>query len=380
MLTLLAALWTFQTASAADCDAKALAKEVAEASPAATAAAFTRLAACSPAEAKKLAPTAVPKFIATADAGPALVAAVRVGAPDPVRAWIHTQEPDNRTRAIQALGDACDTEPAIVPFFVDTKAKEPGPFWDERWHKALSECRQAPARQILEDLMAKPELQRNRAAFQSLLEVYSRNLGADAIEKLRGLLATAKDDADAITFISAFGDAVGLGSRAGANPEAVTSAKAALEAAAPKLGARSIDRMRGLFQAMGDDTAASRLARYAYPERFTNGVYVYGVAAIEDITCKNKEQRAALYYGSMTEPGQLWRDELAPKIEERLRRQWTLDAATKCKGTSTITFKVSDEPLSPEALEAWLKATFEDFDKTFGGRKTTVVAEDGFGF
>ena len=86
-------------AAAEDCDAKALAAEVAEASNLMAPDKFAELAACDAAAANKIAAKEMPRFLGGAEGNRAVVAAIQIGATDPAVAWIDGLQSDERAKA-----------------------------------------------------------------------------------------------------------------------------------------------------------------------------------------------------------------------------------------------------------------------------------------
>ncbi|HMV66875.1 MAG TPA: hypothetical protein PKA64_08505, partial [Myxococcota bacterium] len=230
---MIVALLALLVQPASACDPKALAAAVNEASPVGVGPALVRLDACSPDEARKLAPAAVGRMVDAEGADQALLVGIRAGAWEAVRAWLGRQESDIRTRIVGRVGAVCATTPAVGEFLLDAAAHDPARFWQERWHKGLVECRTASVRALLTEALTGPYVGRgahNRAGFQSVLEVYARNLGKDAIPTLATLLDEARDDEDLATLlVVVFADAAQVG-RGGPDAEAAKAAVAAIQA------------------------------------------------------------------------------------------------------------------------------------------------------
>jgi pimeloyl-ACP methyl ester carboxylesterase len=349
------------------CDAKALAKKVADASPAYVADAFRELAACSPDEARKAAAAALPRFIDAAGTPEALLAAIDLGAYEPVRAWIKAQTGSARGGAVTKLGAACPAHPAVIAFLADTQKAEGDKFWQDRWFKALADCDAPEARATLEAGLDHPNFGRggrDRNVFQSLLEIYVKRAGAAALPRVQPWLAAPKDEEEAVIIVNAIGALVQGADKA----EAVRF----LESAAATLPPRAVERIRGLMEAAGDEGAASRVLPFRWRDRFDGG-YTFGASITEEIVCKNEEKRAAFYVGLVREGGATWPDAWQAELEPLLRGAWSPDVGAKCKGTSTFTFAATPEPLAPGEGPAWIEAQKRAFARTHEGLKTTVV-------
>lgn len=366
-------------ASAAEpCDAKALTAAVTNASPVAMSTAFSKLYACSAPDALKIAPTVLQRMVVGDGTPEALLAAVKLKSYDGVRTWLTTQEPDIRSRMVARLGEACAQHPEVGDFFLDAAAKDTAHFWAERWHKGLANCRTPAVQKLLGDALTGPDVgkdSRNKAGFQSVLEVYARNLRSDAVPTLATLLAGAKDEDTATTLIVVFADAANVGGQEGTDAAAAKAAVQAILAAAPGLPARAIERARGTLTALGDEAAADSIGRYRYADRFVDGQYLWGVAAVEDYSCKNAEKRATLHVGTFQDKAGLWADKVQAAAEAAARSVYKLQGAEKCKGTGTVQIEVSPEPLAAADVAAWVDARKEAFTAASSGKKATVVDE-----
>jgi hypothetical protein len=383
MVWMLLSLLSLGAATAQDCDAAALTARTKDASPTALAEIFVELAACDQAKAKKAVPTIVPRLVSGEGTPAALVAAIRLGESGAVRSWLASQEPDVRSQAIAKIGRSCAEVPAVADFFVKAHAEVGPAFWEERWHRGLADCRYPAVQSLLADALTGEQVgrtSRNRSGYFALLEVYARNLRAGAIPKLQELLREPRDEEEAVFVVTVFANAANVGGQDGQDAAASAAAVTALEQVAPTLPYKALDRARGTMIALGEPARASMLAKFAWPELYGEAGYTYSVSAIEDITCRNGSRRAVLHVGTFTEKGALWPDELQGLISDRVKKQWALAGAERCRGTSEITVAMSPGPLDAAGLEAWRKEAEAAFRKRFSTAKIEVVAEEGFGY
>ena len=384
-------MWTlalsvmFSTAMAqeADCDMRALAKETLKAGPTQIASAFTALAACDEGVARNAAPKVFDAMVSGPDAREAILAGIKVGSHAEVLDWLGRQEPDVFSRAVSKLGTHCEKVPEIGAFFTFAHETKGMDFWVERWHRGMGDCRVPEVRELLGKAVDGAEVgraSRNTTQFYSLLEVYARNLGADAVPKLEEFLASAADEKDAVALVSVLSDAANVGGSGGPDAASTKAILEALDRLAPKLPAKSIDTVRTTLASLGKEDASSKYAQYRWPDAFS-GQYKYGLSVTEDITCKNGTKRALLHHGVITEKGVMWPDAVSARVNDDVGRKWTLDNARKCKGTSDLKIELTPLPLGVEESEAdWNRRILETFRDGFSGAKTWIVAEDGFGY
>jgi hypothetical protein len=366
-------------ALAQDCDAKALTSRVQDASPVAVAEAFVALEACDAEAAQKIAAAEILRVIPAREAADAMVASIRVGEGAVVRAWLAAQEADARSRTIARIGKACSGTPEIGDFFADAASEIGSDFWGERWHRGLADCRFERVQRLLLEAIDGSDVgreSRNRGGFFALLEVYARNLRVASVVKLTELLASARDEEEAVFLVSIFADAANVGGGEGIDVVARDAAVAAIQQAASDLPFKALDRARGTLISLGAETEASALAKHAWADVLLDGAYTYGVSAIEDITCRNGSKRAVLYIGGGTEAGMRWPDELAETRESTVKAAWSVDEAGRCKGTSTLEVKMSATPLGADALAAWMNMEKETFEEKYSDAKRSTLEQD----
>jgi hypothetical protein len=365
----------------AGCDAKALTRALAESVPATVPANYLALAACDPAAARKLAPSRLKMMPANAEATKAAITAIEAGSGADVRTWLVDLVADERARMVKALAASGPEHPAVCDFFVAVEDALGERFWNERWYRGLAECRTPSVQAMLGEALDTSPISRssrNRSPFFSLVEVYARNLGLAAIERLKGYLAAPKDEEESTVLLTAFGDAANVGGAAGTDATVAQAATAAILELAPSLSDRALARARDVLNGLGAEAEASGLARWAFDDAWTDAGYTYGVAAIEDVTCKNGQQRALLWLGTAASDGASWPDQISGGLDARVASGWPSDAAAKCKGTAKRTAKLSERPLVGSAgVEAWQAEVRRQFDADFAAATKREVATKG---
>ena len=288
------------------CDLRGLKSELKEASPHSAGGVYTRLAACDARSAKTAAKDTFPRLIPGESANEAAVAAIGIGAGDVVAAWVDGQQSDERARTIKALGKACTSDPAVAGFFVDTHSRLGDQFWSQRWHAGLRTCRAAPIQSLLSQAVARKW--RDPTQFSSVVEIFARNLGAQAIPTLERL-ATSGDEEQALLVVGVFADAAGVGSMEGTNVEAANAAAEAITRLAPSLDVKSVEQARITLQTLNASEQADALASVRYKDALQpDGTLRWGVIAVETATCKNGKTQIGLHSGVATEAGRRWAD------------------------------------------------------------------------
>lgn len=385
VVLLLVALGGAQAAPEPACDAKALQKELADSSPTAIPATYKKLVGCDEAAAKATAPQAFERMLAGNDANEAVVSAIGVGAGAEARAWMGKLQPDQRSQTIAWLGGKCQGDPLVETFFIESHSALGVKFFEDRWFRGLAECRTEKIQGLLTaslDAETKAKAGADRALFYALLEVYARNLGAAAVPKLADLAGTLTNENDLTYIVSAFADAANVGGKEGTNPDASAKAVATLAKLGPTLPPKAIEQARTTLLALGSEQVADSFSGYRWPDRKRDGAYHYAAVASQIVTCKNGKKQATLHWADVTEPGNLWPEQVQLLIGEKLEAEWHLDeAAAKCKGTGEIAYAMPGEPLESEAArDVWLEAQRKAFvGKTTGFDKVAETRHETVG-
>jgi hypothetical protein len=338
---------------AAACATAPLVKEIAEGTPDVAATAFTTLARCAPAVAKKEAPKAWARLVQGEPTDQASVAAIEIGAQDAVATWITGLQSDERARAIKALGAACGASPAVQGFFVERAAKLGDDFWDQRWYRALEAC---PAPEVQGLLVAQLEKgAADRARWGGVLEVYARGQKGAALPTLTGLLGKNTDAELQSIIIGALGD-VARASAGAADAEAVQkTAIEAIKGGAAKLQPRAMEAARLTLVALGDEQGADKLAEVRFADRAqADGSHRWGLVVMETATCKKDKVQQRVHVGTAGEPGNTWPDQMKARVEPSIGSKWPTDLIKACKGEGKVEIYLSPEPLkSAEEINAW---------------------------
>lgn len=355
------------SAHAATCDVKALQAAFTAASPSSSGKVYADLAACDPAAAKAFAPTAFQKILSGDGGNAALLAAISVGAGDVVRPWLTSREPDERSSAILMLGSSCD-KPGVPGFFTSTAASIGDKFWIEGWYSGLATCRDKGVQELLRGAITNRGTDRTR--FYGILNVFSKNLGKDAIPFLKALLEKETDTEVAANIVSSFADAVQ------ADPAAKAAAVEAILSLAPKLSNQAVNQARITLTTMGAEAEADTLAAARYRDQAQNGKLSYAVVVVDAVTCKNGDKKAELHVAQVTDSGKTWPDQLLERLKPA-SAGFKMDLASRCKGTGTPIYLVPDAPFKDKAaLDAWVNAQIEAQVKAYDGAKLKRIDEE----
>lgn len=376
-MTISSLLWLVSLGAAEECNVRALKKEVNQATPAHTAPRFAALAACDADAAASVAKTAVPRFLAGPEANEGVAAAIQIGAGDLVREWLQGIQMGERATTIEWLGNQCKDTPEIEGFFVAAQEADNETFFQQRWYRGLSDCRTEAIQALLADALQEQRSDTDRTRFRALVGIYARNLGADALPTLSGLLAEVPE-AERRLMVEAFADAADVGNEEGMDEEAAVAAVAALLESAEHIPGEAVDTLRNTLRSLGDEAAAESSVRYRWPDRIAGGSYRYLAAVHELWTCKNGKEYGTLHYGEILEPTSRWPDTLSQEILAQLTTPWELGrSADKCKGEASLQASIVDEPLADDTdASDWIEAERQAFlQKTASFKKITEAEE-----
>lgn len=354
LLALLALLVLPAPSQAQACNPAALGKALAEASPVQAGALFVELAACDVPAARKVVGKELLRVVPGTDGDAAAVAAVEIGATDVLLRWMAGMEPKDRARTISALGEACESRPPVREFLLSGRDRLGEAFWTDRWFRALSRCQGPEVGALLATELDRPPGP-DRTRFLGLLEVYARSQGPAAIPKLKEL-AGKHGDVETLTYIvQAFADAARVGT-AGARPEDVAAAAAALVELGPSLPPKVVDAARVALQSMGAEAQADGLAMERWRERRqADGSLLWGAVVVETSPCKKGSQTwRNIHPVLLRDPGGIWVDQLAARAQARVEPALGLSLGKKCKAEASLDWRFPKEPFADEAAwQAW---------------------------
>ena len=174
-------------------------------------------------------------------------------------------------------------------------------------------------------------LKSERSRFFTVLEVYSRNLGKEAVAKISEIASKTTDEEELTLLVTALADAANVGGSGGVNPVAAGAVTDALTEMGPKLPPRAVEQARRTLTAIGAEEEADGFATHRWRDRKLNDTYLYAVALTESATCKNGKTLANLHYALFRESGNQWPEQIQAIISGKLVFEWELQAATKCK-------------------------------------------------
>lgn len=373
---LLPLLLGLNLAHAQDCDAKALVKELTEASPVRTGVVYKKLVSCDEAIAKRAAKEAFAKMVANEEAYEAAAAAIKLGQGDLALAWIDGLQSDEKSKAIKELGKNCDS-PEVPAFFIRLSSERGKDFWEDRWYTALADCRVDAVQDVLFAELNKG-IGKDRGRFFGVLETYARSQGKNAVPKLKALAEQASSDSEAqVNIVSAFADAARVGSVDGMDAEAAGLATAAIVELAPTLQQKAVGQARITLTSLGAEAEADQLAGVYYKEvRQKSGDFLWGVVVSETGTCKNGKAFQRLHVAEVSEGGMTWPDQLKDKVEASVKVGWELDMAERCKGTGAVRVIVPEEPFADSAaFKAWSDEVVKNATSEEIKKPAVIVAE-----
>ena len=368
MLTLLLAL---STASAQDCNAKTLKAGLAESTPTGVPVAYKAMAQCDAGLAAKSAPQAFEKVLAGKEGNQVLVTAVKVGADQASMTYIKGLQSDERSRAVAALGTACNGNEQVSSFLTGAAETLGDEFWTDRWYRSLVECRNDDVQELLQSEVDKTEREQTR--FFGVVEVYARNLGKDAIPTLKRLLGELENEEELTYVVNAFADAAQVGGLEGQNAETTEMAVAAIVEMAPQLPPRAVEQARTTLLSLGAEAQANALGGVRYQDRMVNGKLQYGVVVVETATCKKGNQMVGVHMGVLEEGGNAWPDQVAAQVDgASYGWEYNLAAGRKCKGTSQNTVFITAQPVKGEDLQSFFDTQRQDVIRSAKGQVVEI--------
>ncbi|MBM74850.1 MAG: hypothetical protein CMK59_05580 [Proteobacteria bacterium] len=345
------------SAYADDCDANALAEKALEGAGESSAKAFNQLMKCKPARAEKIASRTIEALVPSKPAYRSLMLSIEAGHADDVAKWLAAQQSDDMAKALRALGDFCD-HTAVERFFLNQAEVKGEEFWKKRWYKYMNKCPSTEVTDLFKSELEKGEdIPRNR--YFAILSSYARSAGADAIPFIESQFETTENAETHMNLISAFADASGVGGEDGTDRKAAKASIASINKLAPNLGDKALDQARITLKALDDEPSADALAQYRYKGLAQeDGSFMWGVIAIEDVTCKKGKKRQNFHSAVVRdETKTTWGDAFEEQAKALADTQWDFLLEKNCKGEGEVIYIVPTRPfLNQEKYDAWLES------------------------
>ena len=352
------------TAGAADC--KAIIGGLKDASPNDSARLFVELAACDASAARKAAPAVIPGLLGDEGGRNATLVAIKVGASVPARAWIHGLQSDERAPMLRDLGLACTADNAVAAFLVETATVLEEDFWAQRWYRSLVECRRPEVQQVLTNHVATAVDGEERERYFAVVSAWAGNLAGEAVPKLERMIAETKDTEAQVRFVQAFTDAAQVGSVKGTDEKVAEAAAEAIMRLSVDLPHKAVDQARITLNALGDEQGADALAKVRFNDLLQeDNSLLYGVVAVETVSCKNGKVKQQVHVAEVTDPGQTWPDQLEDKVNTVIRHHWKLNLAQRCGGEGEPKLHLPTTPFKDEAeFKVWVTAQIKEAKHT----------------
>ncbi len=375
LLVLTTGLFGSSNALAEDCSASDLRKEIAAASPARVALPYSELAQCSPADAKRQSKKVFGLMLPGPEANRALLAAIELGQDDLVMQWVGKLRSDERSSAVKAIGLACPGNDTAARFLTQAHTSLGDKFWDDRWYRSLATCRHPEIQELLRTEINEPSS--NRGRFFGVLEVYSRNLGPESIDKLLELAGEIQDPEELTYVVNAFADAAQVGAIEGQDISTTKTAVDALVSLVPTLDGMPLEQSRTTLESLGALDEAARVPALRYAELlWEDGRLHYGVVAVETARCKNGKVRMGIHTGSAVEKGVRFPNTIAGDAPEAISFAWVFKLAEKCKGRQTLEYFVSKMPSGTlEEIQAFHAQTLTELENRAAAKRYDFAEE-----
>lgn len=258
-----------------------------------------------------------------------------------------------RDEVADRVGAACGEHAKVIPFLV-------GAYFGLRdidykqWDDALLSCDSQELLTWMTTQVEAPPDKQYDEKYNTLITVYARRLGADALPSLQKAAIQAAKAGPFDAILSQIDESVApeLGDQMSAEDRA--KLESTLVEVAKKVSPDKARAVADRLASAGSEGAAARLLPTIYPDRVQGGgAFLYGGASVETADCKGAKT-AVIHFAGLSEPGKLWVVYEAAQAPLRTFKP-KLD---KCKAESTEPWPVivSPEPLADtKALEGWAK-------------------------
>jgi hypothetical protein len=352
-------------AFAQDCDSAALVQSLADASPVTVARKFNALAQCDDEAAGEELTQAFERMLYDRDAIGVLQYAIGHDQPQTVLDWVADLRSDERAGAIAGLGVACAGDENIANFLTSTRDLLGDQFWSHRWYRALTECRYDSVRELLTEEIEASEA--NHDNYLGLLDVWARNLGPEALPRLREMVLSESDPEIQSYIVNAFGSTARPGSVYEGSEDAALAAATAITEIAPALSLDGLRQTIPVLEALGAMEASTSLpGAHFESSMWSDGLLHYGVIVVDSARCSRGRIIIGAHVSEFTEAGRRFPEEVAEQA------RGAMDAALapfqeyeNCRGGEGLPLEVivSEVPmLSPEVMAVWVAAKVAELE------------------
>ena len=257
-----------------------------------------------------------------------------------------------RDEVASEVGAACMTHPGVVTFlqgaYLGLRDLDFGQCDD-----AFESCESPELLTWMTTQVENPPEKQFDEKFNTIVGVYAKRLGAEAIPSLTKGAIKAGKNGPFEAMITAMEDSVAPSLGEDMSPETRALLEGAFVSVAQKVGPDKARAVADRLANSGSEAVAAKLLPAVYPERVqASGGFLYGGAAFEAADCKGVKT-LVIHYAPVTEPGKRWN--ILGEVEAPLRAiKPKLD---KCKAESADPWStaVSPEPLKDgKAVEAWV--------------------------
>jgi len=372
----LSVMLSSMTAFAQDPDCRGMSRELAEANPSQVGAMYVKLVEACPGYAGRVTQSAIPRAIPNEGGRAAAVAAVKVGQGDVATEWISGLQPDDRAKAIGALGKACNDNEQVQDFFIGAASSMGDSFWSDRWYRALGVCHAVPIQDLLWTELDKG-IGADRTLFFGILEAYARSAEGGAVPRLTELSKRLREPEAEVNIINAFSDAAQVGGIDGMNVQTAKAATKAIVEMAPSMSQKGVEQARITLIALGAELESDELAATRYADLQQEDGFVWGVVVSETAPCKGgKKVMQRMHWARAVDGGTTWADQALEKVQSSAEVAWELDLASRCKVEGETTYHVSNLPFATDdELKAWATSQMEELTNA-GAKKVFRVEEE----
>lgn len=371
MLFALTTLLAFVSpASAGTCDAQIKKADTVKGADVATA--YSALIKCD----KKLAEDNYIRFMTSAGDASSLVALSMVAIDaeiwSPVWSMVgKISDYSARDEVASEVGEACMTHPQVVKFlqgaYFGLRDLEFG-----QWDDAFESCESPELLTWMTGQVESPPEKQFDEKFNTIVGVYAKRLGADAMPSLTKGAMKAGKSGPFEAMIGAMEDSVAPSLGEDMSPENRALLESSLVSVAQKVGPDKARAVADRLANSGSEAAAAKLLPAIYPDRVqAGGSFLYGGAAFEAADCKGAKT-LVIHYAQVSEPGARWN--ILGEVEAPLRA--AKPKLDKCKAESGDPWStaVSPEPLKDaKAVDAWVGTLQKQWQDK--GYEVTLKAE-----
>ena len=262
-----------------------------------------------------------------------------------------------RDALTKGLGAKCEQNETLRTF-IKTSYVTMGDNDFSRWDEAFLSCNEKDFNSWLITKVEEPPQQKFSDKYNTIIDIIRRKLGTKALphfEKAAILAADKGPFGDILTKITETVTPEIGGDLSAENKELLENT---LLSIAKKVSKEKATEVAYQLASSGSENKAAELMPTIYSEYYVNNSFIYGAAALEFATCKNKKKELVIHLAELTDKKILW--SVQKEASDRLLK--SKPKLSKCESEGEWNIVLTQTPVkSTKDIKPWSQSLQADY-------------------